>query len=77
MFGFGIFEAMLVCLIPVLIGAGLIYMGTRRANQQMTRFKTPTRWDYLNQAGGYFIIGGIFLAFGLLRLLGTLFVFIF
>jgi hypothetical protein len=77
MFGFGFLEAMLVCLVPFLIGVGLIYMGTRRANKQMARFKTPTRWDYLNQAGGYFIVGGVFLAFGMLLLLGTLFVFIF
>ena len=77
MFGFGIFEAILACLIPMLIGAGLIYMGVRRAKRQSERLKSPTRWDYLNQAGGYFIVGGIVLAFGALRLIGVFFSFLF
>ena len=73
---FGLLKAMLILLMPALLGVWLIYLGIRRAKKETARLKQATTWDYVNQAAGYWIIGVVFIGygiFGLLRLIGSLF----
>jgi len=54
-------------------GAALIYLGFRRAKNETARLKAPTRWDYLNQGAGYWILGGILTCFSISQLFSWLF----
>ena len=51
-----------------MLGAGMIYLGVRRARKETARLKDPTRWDYINQAAGYWIVGGLAICFSIFRL---------
>ena len=58
---FGLLQAMLILTIPILLGVGLIYLGARRGRNETSRLKAPTTWDFVNQAAGYWILGGLLL----------------
>jgi hypothetical protein len=60
---------MLILTIPILLGVGLIYLGARRGRNETSRLKAPTTWDFVNQAAGYWILGGLFLGYGVVQLL--------
>lgn len=66
---FGLLQAMLILTIPILLGVGLIYLGARRGRNETSRLKAPTTWDFVNQAAGYWILGGLFLGYGVVQLL--------
>ena len=59
------FELLLNVFFAALIGgilpAVLIYLGIRRARKETARLKNPTKWDYINQAAGYWVVAGVFI----------------
>ena len=66
-------QVLLIFSIPALLGAGLIYLGFRRARKETARLKNPTKWDYVNQAAGYWIFGAIAICYSIYRLFTALF----
>ena len=70
---FWLIQVLLILSVPALLGAGLIYLGFRRARKETARLKNPTKWDYINQAAGYWIVGGLAICFSIYRLLSALF----
>lgn len=57
----------LICSIPVLLGFGLIYVGHRYAKKRCAKLESPTRWTYINSAGGYFAAGTFFISSGIVQ----------
>ena len=70
---FWLLQVMWIYSIPALLGAGMIYLGVRRARKETARLKDPTRWDYINQAAGYWIIGGLVICHSIFQLFSALF----
>jgi len=64
-------QVLLIYSAPVFFGVAMIYLGFRRARKETARLKAPTRWDYINQASGYWIVGGLAICFSIFRLLVT------
>lgn len=68
----GLLQAIFIFSIPILLGTGLLYLGVRRAKNETGRLKEPTTWDYVNQAAGYWILGGLFIGYGVFQVLGLI-----
>ena len=61
MFGLGLFESLAFGLGAAVVGFLLTYSAIRRVKNKLDPANKPTRWQYINELGGYFFIGIILL----------------
>ena len=68
----GLLQLIIFYALPFLFGAGFIYLGFGRAKKESAKLKEPTTWAYINQGAGYWILGLIFIGYGIANLFGLL-----
>ena len=63
-------QLIMISTLPFLFGAGFIHLGFRRAKKENAKLIEPTTWAYINQGAGYWILGVIFIGYGIANLIG-------
>jgi hypothetical protein len=65
MFGFGILESLLAIAGPLLIGGLFVFFAVRRVRKNLDPANMPTKWQVINELGGYFVVGIVLVLYSL------------
>ena len=69
----GILELLMLPLGVLLFFAAFVYPAIRRLQQKLGPDAKPTIWTYINELGGYLVVGLIILIIVVVRILAVLF----
>ena len=71
-FGFGVFELVMLPLSVSLVGGLFLYFAIRRVQKKLDPANKPTTWEFINELGGYALLGVILLGYALVSFLTNL-----